>query len=352
MSTKKYVESGKVEVVRCTYKWVINNFCICDCQEVGKKIKSPLFTTAAADKEVKWRLCLYPRGATEEVKDCMSLFLVSYNELNVTAQFSAQVFSKNEQISTFDYGCQTFVFKNKQGFGQRHFLKRSLIIDEINNMPLEEYLTIICDISLDLMNTRILKHSRDIQTKDLLHRKLKELDRLENLLEDGKLSDVTLSVDGEIFKAHKCILASKSLVFAAMFEHPMKEKVDNEVEIKEIDHRVFRELLRFIYAGRVNEIENVADGLLAAADRYSLEGLKVMCEETLFKNLSTLNAVEYLKFAELYNAPKLKKQIIDFIVLNAKEMLTVPEYKSIGDIQSSVVFEVIRALTLHEFEKM
>ncbi len=45
------------------------------------------------------------------------------------------------------------------------------------------------------------------------------------LFPQGTFSDVTLSVGATEFKAHKAILAARSPVFAAMFEHSMEEKL-------------------------------------------------------------------------------------------------------------------------------
>lgn len=177
-----------------------------------------------------------------------------------------------------------------------------------------------------------------------MHRKLKVLERLEGGVDDEKFSDVTLNVNGTKFRAHKIILASGSPVFAAMFEHPMKEKADNEVEIEGIEDGIFRELLRFMYSGKVDDIKSIADGLLAAADKYSLEELKIICEETLAENLSNENAVEYLKVAELHNAPYLKKQVVDFISLNVIKLLNLPDLKSTDDCHSGVKYGVFHSL--------
>ena len=50
------------------------------------------------------------------------------------------------------------------------------------------------------------------------------------LQDRGTFSDVTLSVGGRVFQAHKALLAARSPVFAAMFEHSMEEslKVTND----------------------------------------------------------------------------------------------------------------------------
>lgn len=112
---------------------------------------------------------------------------------------------------------------------------------------------------------------------------------LGNLFDNEKFSDVTLSVGGREFQAHKAILAGKpkiflivvkdhyiwinfsnaarSPVFAAMFEHEMEERKQNRVAITDVDHEVLKEMLRFIYTGKAPNLEKMADDLLAAADK-------------------------------------------------------------------------------------
>jgi len=52
-----------------------------------------------------------------------------------------------------------------------------------------------------------------------------------------------------------------------MFEHEMEERKHNRVAIMDVDHEVLREMLRFIYTGKVTNLEKMADDLLAAADK-------------------------------------------------------------------------------------
>lgn len=136
---------------------------------------------------------------------------------------------------------------------------------------------------------------------------------LSSLYESQKFSDVILSVDGRDFHAHKAILAARSPVFAAMFAHEMEEKKQNRVEIKDMDHEVLNEILRFIYSEKAPQLEKMADDLLAAADRYDLERLKVMCEEALCSNLAVDTAAEVLILADMHSAQQLKAHAIEFI---------------------------------------
>lgn len=52
-----------------------------------------------------------------------------------------------------------------------------------------------------------------------------------------------------------------------MFEHEMEERKHNRVDIRDVDHEVLREMLRFIYTGKASNLEKMADDLLAAADK-------------------------------------------------------------------------------------
>lgn len=137
-----------------------------------------------------------------------------------------------------------------------------------------------------------------------------------NLLKSGKFSDVILSVNGKHLFAHKAILAARAGYFAAMFEHETKEKKENRVEITDVDAEVLTEMLQFIYTGKVPSMDKYAVELLAVADKYQLEPLKVICEEALCSKLAPENfdlVQNFLLLADLYNASKLKTKVLDFI---------------------------------------
>ena len=124
-------------------------------------------------------------------------------------------------------------------------------------------------------------------------------DDLGNLFESSQFADVTLACNGREFQCHKAILTSRSQVLAAMFEHDMKERMNNRVEVKDMDPEVMAEMLRFLYTGKAANLENMAADLLAAADKYALDRLKVMCEEALCNNLTVENVSEVLILATI-----------------------------------------------------
>jgi len=93
----------------------------------------------------------------------------------------------------------------------------------------------------------------------------------------------------------------------------MLENERSRVEIEDIDGDIMLEILRFIYTGKTQNIEKLADALLPAADKYCLDRLKVQCEETLCTTIDKDNVADTLILADLHSAIQLRQQAIDFI---------------------------------------
>lgn len=74
----------------------------------------------------------------------------------------------------------------------------------------------------------------------------------------------------ETLSAHKIILMVRSPVFARMFQHDQfTEKKENRVDLEDISVDVFRNLLEFIYTGKVAFDQRTLD-LMIAADKVCL----------------------------------------------------------------------------------
>ena len=104
-------------------------------------------------------------------------------------------------------------------------------------------------------------------------------DDLGQLFDSSQFADVTLTCSAREFRCHKAILVARSPVLAAMFEHDMKERQHNRVEIEDMDPDVMADMLRFIYMGKAPNLDSMAADLLAAADKYALERY-VICIST------------------------------------------------------------------------
>ncbi|XP_045028766.1 LOW QUALITY PROTEIN: speckle-type POZ protein B [Daphnia magna] len=174
--------------------------------------------------------------------------------------------------------------------------------------------TIYCAVAVWLLKGN-KSGSLPKSTSNTCHNELLQT-QLEELLENKTLSDVNLNVRGRIFPAHKNILAARSKVFAAMFEHETAEKLLNNVDIQDVDPDLFQEVLVYIYSGRMSSgtIDKKAVGVLAVADKYFLDQLKAECETHLMKKMSADNCVELLALADQpHPAAHLKKYAVDFL---------------------------------------
>lgn len=67
------------------------------------------------------------------------------------------------------------------------------------------------------------------------------------LLESGKCADVNFEVDGEIFAAHKLVIAARSPVFRAQLFGPLKDKDTRCIKVEDIEAPVFKVLSLSLY---------------------------------------------------------------------------------------------------------
>ncbi|UYV82973.1 DNAH8 [Cordylochernes scorpioides] len=170
-------------------------------------------------------------------------------------------------------------------------------------------------------------------------------DDLSQLLESHRFSDVVLYAGDKKFHAHKAILAARSQVFDAMFSHKMKESLKNKVHIEDVDPDVLWGMLQFIYSGKISQMAQIAGGLLVAADKYGLERLKELCEETMVANLTVENAAETLYYADQHCAEQLKTCAIKFINNHSSQVMETEGWNTKLLQQPQLISEVYKALT-------
>nr|XP_014103380.2 protein roadkill isoform X1 [Bactrocera oleae] len=335
----------QVKVVKFSYMWTINNFSFCR-EEMGEVLKSSTFSAGASDK-LKWCLRVNPKGLDEESKDYLSLYLllVSCNKSEVRAKFKFSILNAKREETKAMESQRAYRFVQGKDWGFKKFIRRDFLLDEANGLLPEDKLTIFCEVSVVADSVNISGQSNIVQFKVPECRLSEDLGAL---FDNEKFSDVTLAVAGREFQAHKAILAARSEVFNAMFEHEMEERKLNRVDIHDVDHEVLREMLRFIYTGKAPNLEKMADDLLAAADKYALEKLKVMCEEALCLNLSVETAAETLILADLHSADQLKAQTIDFINTHATDVMETAGWQSMIATHSHLIAEAFRALATQQ----
>ncbi|XP_014673491.1 PREDICTED: protein roadkill-like isoform X3 [Priapulus caudatus] len=131
---------------------------------------------------------------------------------------------------------------------------------------------------------------------------------LERMFERQSFSDVTLCVGGRDLPAHKAILSARSPVFFEKLRNDQESHLDIAMDIP-----VLLEIIHFIYTGNANNVARMAEKLIAAAEKYALGRLKIMCEEALCSNMNIDNVVDIFILANHQSAVQLEDRCIDFI---------------------------------------
>lgn len=117
-------------------------------------------------------------------------------------------------------------------------------------------------------------------------------------------------------RAHKFILACKSEVFEVMFQSGMQESTAGVVVVEDVEPRVMKELLNYIYTDVVcmEAIKTLTLPLLHASIKYGITDIANQCEEELIKQLEKDNAIQMLRLADSYSASFLRKCALDLIM--------------------------------------
>lgn len=122
------------------------------------------------------------------------------------------------------------------------------------------------------------------------------------MLSEGVMSDITIEVEGRQIRAHKCILASRSKVFKAMLQAPLKERQNGVVEIEDADYASVWAMLRFMYCSDTKAVADHELDVFVLADKYDLVDLKQYCVGELLNALNMENVLDMARFADRYNA--------------------------------------------------
>ena len=163
--------------------------------------------------------------------------------------------------------------------------------------------------------------------------------------------DVAIDVAGETFEAHGWLLAARSPAFEAELLAAPKEKekaaasggaVRRRVEIRGMEPQVFKALLHFMYTDALpasmmeaaqdkQRAVGMARDLIAAAHRYKLERLKLMCEEMLCQSIDLDTVAGALAVAEQLGCGALKAACVEFLSLpgNLKAAMETQGYEKI-----------------------
>ncbi|CAM0911930.1 unnamed protein product [Alopecurus aequalis] len=274
---------------------------------VGKAVHSDIISAGGH----LWGIECYPRGGS--VKDdkqdrYLSIFLRKKSKSSkITANFSVFRLGSDGQSCTSDKRLFGSFENNGDSLGWRQFFYRTTLEEQFSG---ESQITFVCTIMVIDISPIPVPPS-DIGT------------HLGCLLDRPDGTDVSFIIDGETFPAHRWVLAARSPVFRAELFGSMTEATMQFITLHEIAPATFRIMLRFMYTDVLPGEDELGDSppeiyrdLLAAADRYALDRLKLMCAQKLLENVTVDIVATMLACAETYNCPELKNQCLDFFAVD------------------------------------
>ncbi|XP_038167790.1 speckle-type POZ protein-like [Arvicola amphibius] len=332
----------QIRVRKFSYRWTISNFSFFLEENLWKDIESPTFSPGSNEKQ-KWFMKLYLNGIDVESRGYLSVFLglLSSPKSPVWAKIQVEIINAKGEKYRIVNSQRVIRFNQYEGWGITNFIPRDFLLSTPCLLLPDDKLTLCCEVSVVQdyisISEQNMQPGIDIPECTLV-------DELGELWENSCFTDCCLVVAGQEFLAHKAILAARSPVFRAMFEHDMEESRKNRVEIHDMEPEVFKAMMDFIYTGKEPDLHSMADAVLAAADKYGLERLKVMCERALFRDLSVENAAHTLFLADLHSAVQLKTRAMDFITARASEVFQTSSWKTVVDSYPHLVAEVCVSL--------
>lgn len=114
---------------------------------------------------------------------------------------------------------------------------------------------------------------------------------MHELRERHMLCDVTITVDGQDFEAHKIVLSGCSPYLRAMFTNGMLETEKERVEIQGLDPCSMGQLIDFMYTSMIEITVDNVQGILQGASMLGLHQLRKMSATFLQSQLTASNCL-------------------------------------------------------------
>uniref|UniRef100_A0A6Q2YRZ0 BTB domain-containing protein n=1 Tax=Esox lucius TaxID=8010 RepID=A0A6Q2YRZ0_ESOLU len=152
------------------------------------------------------------------------------------------------------------------------------------------------------------------------------LSMLRSFRERGLLFDFTITVQGQKFPCHRCVLAACSDFFRAMFEVDMRECGDGMVTLSNQSPDAVRYFLDFCYSGKIVITQENIDMLFQLASFLQVSVLSRACSDFLVGTLELSNCLTLLALAEGYGSASLLQRATDFVVQNFYDLSMTPDF--------------------------
>ncbi|KAG2311232.1 hypothetical protein Bca4012_025685 [Brassica carinata] len=351
------------KTVNGSHQFVIRGYRLAKGMGVGKHIASDNFSVGG----YQWGIFFFPDGKNPEDNSAyVSVFIALASEgSEVRALFELSLVDQsgkgNHKVHshferTLDTGPYTLKYKGSM-WGYKRFIRRTQL--ETSDFLKDDCLIINCTVGVVVSEVQCPQlHSVRVPDSELGSHFGVLLDSMEG-------SDVTFDIAGEKFQAHKLVLAARSPYFKSKFFNEV-EANNTEVTINDLEPKVFKALLQFVYKDSLPEdvepvttltfehlnlpeiYETLMVKLLAAADKYGMNRLRLLCEAHICKGVSVKSVAKILALADRYKATELKSVCLLFTAKNLAAVLETDAYQEMKDECLTLQSELLKAVAGYE----
>ncbi|KAF7097275.1 hypothetical protein CFC21_099111 [Triticum aestivum] len=335
-------------LVRGTHQFSIVGFSLHQRAGVGNFIRSDAFEVGGHS----WAIRCYPAGNREEEEGYLSLYLevLSTPALEkTTVKYSFEINGPAGTSPLLAQPCAWDDFTTDNiSWGYKKYVK----VDSLDSRYLRnDCLVVRCTVEVQESKTGATTSSSIAVPPSGIRQDLARL------LDSKRGADVTFQVGGNDYAAHKAVVAMRSPVFCAQFFGALADKPGSRhVRIHDMKPAAFEAVLHFIYTDALPPVfkddskqshrEMMCDWL-AAADRYGLERMRLLCESALHETIDVENAAWTLELADRHHCPQLKAFCVDYIVSPGvlTDVMATEGYKQLKTNCPSLLVDVLEKLT-------
>ncbi|GAB2266437.1 BTB/POZ and MATH domain-containing protein 1 [Dionaea muscipula] len=352
-SSNSSTSISRNETVNGVHEFKITGYSLSKGMGIGRCIMSDVFMVGGHS----WAVYFYPDGKNPgQDPTYVSLFIALVSDdHDVRALFELMLLDQsgngNHKVqSHFDQAPEDGPYTLKcrgSMWGYKNFIKRKDL--EPSDFLKDDCLLIRCTVGV------VKTHRETFRLSTISIPPSNIGKHFGLLLESAEKTDVNFEVDGQIFSAHKLVLAARSPVFRAQLFGPMKEKNMQCIKVEDMEVPVFKALLHFIYWDNLPDMQELAginskgastlmaQHLLAAADRYGLERLRLLCEAQLCEDVAINTVATTLALAEQHRCLELKTICLRFIASreNLKAVMQTEGFQYVKESCPSVVAELL-----------
>ena len=311
------------------------------------------FTVTVGDKPTSWELRIYPNGYEEDTAAYLALFvkhkegstckymlkasiciLDTGGNKKVTCELPGKVLSSKQMHGTKKYILREQLMSNPQVYfndSLTFLIEAEICLPDSNK---------VCVVENEDAAEEALHAEDDLISGEITARLQADYS---GLLKSGQHSDVVIKVGGETIPCHKAVLAARSPVFSAMFQHNMAEARSHEVDIPDLAPSTVHLMLDYIYSGAFKH-NSTTEELLPAADKYELTQLKTACELSLGRNINLTNCVDLLILADTHSAAQLQRSCLQFTVDNLAKIMSSLTGKSKLSAHPAIMAQILQVI--------